>query len=418
MKIALLSTHDLQGGAAISAYRLHQGLRNHGHDSIMFVQSKTSNDTSVRTDGNRWHRLLNQFRPGLDRLALYPTRVSGTYSTGLFRNRRAFAAVHEFSPDVVHLQWVNGGYFSLSDVAKLDLPIVWRLPDWWLLTAGCHLPYDCKGYQMNCAHCPLLGEAAAFDRSALLHRWKSAKLKGLRNIKFVAPSRALAADAGLSQTLAGADVRVIPNGLDLTVHKPLNQAFARRALNLMHEGKVVLFGAPNGRNDPNKGYALLLQALARVAANSLTQFTCVAFGSEVGVEQYGNVQVHSVGVIRDMQTMNLLYAAADVMVVPSYQESFGQTAIEAMACGTPVVAFKTSGLLDIVDSGMNGYLAEKFDVDDLAYGICSILEHPAPDQLAVQARSKVEREFDINTVTARYISLYKEVIADHDATSK
>lgn len=412
MKIAILSTYDLQGGAAMSAYRLHHGLRTQGQESAMFVQSKSSHDLSVFTAGARMHRLLDQFRPSLDRLALYPSCPQEIFSTGIFRNRRTLSAVRKFAPDVVHLQWINAGFLSLSDVAHLNLPIVWRLPDWWLLTAGCHLPYDCKRYEVDCAHCPRLRAPILFDRSALLLRWKRFQLQGLRNIKFVAPSRALAADAARSQTLANADIRVIPNGLDLTIHKPLDQAFARRALNLPPEGKIVLFGAVNGRADPNKGFSLLMQALAQVTARGLTQFSCVSFGSEAGLERYGDILVRSVGVMRDVPSMNLLFAAADVMVVPSYQESFGQTAIEAMACGTPVVAFKTTGLLDIVDSGLNGYLAEKFAVHDLAHGINSVLEHTTPADLAAQARAKVMREFDIKSVATRYIELYEEVIAE------
>lgn len=417
MKIAVLSTHDLKGGAAMSAYRLHHGLRAHGHESTMFVQSKSSSDSSVRTEADPLHRIINQIRPGLDRLPLYPSRASESYSTGFFRNRRTLAAVQAFQPDVVHLQWVNGGFFSLADLARMNLPAVWRLPDWWLLTAGCHLPYDCERYQTDCACCPRL-QPGQFDRSAWMLTRKSTQVSALRNIKFVAPSRALAADAARSKTLGDADVRVIPNGLDLALHRPLEKQFARRALNLPPENKIVLFGAVNGRHDPNKGYDWLMQALSRVAQQSRGAFSCVAFGSEAGVERHGDIVVESVGVLRDQQSLNLLYNAADLLVVPSYQESFGQTAIEAMAAGTPVVAFQTTGLLDIVDSGINGYLARKFDVNDLAHGIQMVLEHPEPSALSEHARSKVEREFDIKLVVGRYLELYQEVIAAAGAESK
>ncbi len=410
MKIAVLSTHDLKGGAAMSAYRLHHGLRARGHDCTMFVQSKSGSDSSVRTEADPLHRIINQVRPGLDRLPLYPSRASESYSTGLFRNRRTLATVQAFRPDVVHLQWVNGGFFSLADLARMNLPTVWRLPDWWLLTAGCHLPYDCERFQTDCARCPHL-QSGWLDRSAWMLKRKSVQVNALKNIKFVAPSRALAADAARSKTLGGADVRVIPNGLDLSLHRPLDKGFARRALNLPPEKKIVLFGAVNGRHDPNKGYDWLIQALAQVAQQSSVPFSCVAFGSEAGVERHGDLVVESVGVLRDQQSLNLLYNAADLLVVPSYQESFGQTAIEAMAAGTPVVAFQTTGLLDIVDSGINGYLAQKFDVNDLANGIQIVLEHPEPSALSGQARSKVEREFDIKQVVGRYLDLYQEVIS-------
>lgn len=112
----------------------------------------------------------------------------------------------------------------------------------------------------------------------------------------------------------------------------------------------------------------------------------------------------------DDVSLRLLYSAADVMVVPSLQEAFGQTASESMACGRPVVAFAATGLLDLVDHKMSGYLAKPFDTKDLARGIDWILQHENPEQLAQAARVKVLREFDSKVVVQKYIQLYKEVL--------
>lgn len=412
MKIAVLSTNDINGGAAMSAYRLHSALRKFGHDSNMFVQSKSSVDFSVKIENKFPYRFINQLRPGFDRLPLFPTRVRESYSTGFFSNRHMVSLIKKSKPDIVHLQWVNGGFLSVSDVLRLNLPTVWRLPDWWLLTAGCHLPYDCKLYQTGCAHCPRLNNSIFFDRSAWLFKSKYLDVKKLKNIKFVAPSRALAADARASKILCDVDIRVIPNGLDLLVHKPVDKLFARQVFNFSPKQKIVLFGAVNGRNDPNKGYLALLQALSILKYRISTPFECVTFGSEAGIEKHEDILVRSVGVLRDQYSLNLLYSAADVLVVPSYQESFGQTAIEAMACGTPVVGFQTTGLLDIVDSGRNGYLANKFDVEDLANGIRMILENSDSNLFSEESRRKVEREFDLNQVVTSYLGLYEEVVSN------
>ena len=98
------------------------------------------------------------------------------------------------------------------------------------------------------------------------------------------------------------------------------------------------------------------------------------------------------------------------MVLPSKQEAFGQTASEAFGCGTPTVAFRTTGLLDIIDHKKNGYLAEPFEPEDLARGIDWVLNHPEPETLSRNAREKVLREFDSKIVAKKYIELYEEVI--------
>ena len=122
------------------------------------------------------------------------------------------------------------------------------------------------------------------------------------------------------------------------------------------------------------------------------------------------VPIHYMGLFHDEIGLALLYNAADVMVVPSIQESFGQTAAEAMACGTPVVAFATTGLLDIVEHKKTGYLAQPFDVVDLKNGIDWVLNSSNYEYLCKCARSKVVREFDSSVVANKHIKLYKDIL--------
>jgi glycosyltransferase involved in cell wall biosynthesis len=312
-------------------------------------------------------------------------------------------------PDVVHVQWINAGFMSIRDLADLNLPIVWRLPDWWLLTGGCHLPYDCKKYELDCSKCPCLGEPLFIDKSKLLLRRKRLDISRLQNVKFVCPSRALAADAARSTTISNADIRVIPNGLDLNIYKPISQKDARNRLDLPVDKKIILFGAVNGHSDPNKGYYKLLEALTIVRERMIEKPICVSFGDKPGVFDHCGITIKSLGVIRDQVQLNTLYSAGDVMVVPSYQESFGQTAIEAMASGVPVVAFRTTGLIDIVDHGYTGYLAERYDAKDLANCVFKILTSNDSYGFRARAREKVETNYDIKNVVASYLKLYHEI---------
>ena len=113
--------------------------------------------------------------------------------------------------------------------------------------------------------------------------------------------------------------------------------------------------------------------------------------------------------------MELVYSAADVMIVPSLQETFGQTASEALACGTPVVAFNATGLKDIVEHQQNGYLAQPYEIDDLARGIAWVLENDQRHRkLAYHAREKVEQEFALEIPARRYKSLFNEILDKSD----
>ena len=122
-------------------------------------------------------------------------------------------------------------------------------------------------------------------------------------------------------------------------------------------------------------------------------------------------KTHYLGRLED-ECLAKVYAAADVMVVPSRYEAFGQTASEALACGTPVVAFEVTGLKDIVDHQHNGYLAQPYDSEDLARGIAWVLENPERHQkLCIHARQKAEKEFTLEIQANRYLSLFNEVLS-------
>ncbi len=102
------------------------------------------------------------------------------------------------------------------------------------------------------------------------------------------------------------------------------------------------------------------------------------------------------------------------MIVPSTQEAFGQTASESLACGTPVVAFDGTGVADIVEHQKTGYLAQPYEIEDLALGISWVLENRERNQkLCDRAREKAEQEFTLELQAQRYVSLYTNILNDY-----
>lgn len=163
-------------------------------------------------------------------------------------------------------------------------------------------------------------------------------------------------------------------------------------------------------SDPRKGADLLLEALQRirneVAGTPLEQLELVVFGQGAPAQPPNlGFKVHYTGHLHDVLSLRLLYAAADVMVVPSRQEAFGQTASEAHACGTPVVAFRTGGLVDIVDHRITGALAEPFDPASLAASILWVLEDSLRrQQLCMNERERSEALWDARYISKKYAS--------------
>ncbi|HEY9770033.1 MAG TPA: glycosyltransferase family 4 protein [Coleofasciculaceae cyanobacterium] len=417
MKILSLSTSDLIGGAPRAAYRLHQGLIAAGVDAQMLVQRKMSDEAQVIGATNKLFKGLAITRPTLDALPLsfyrQRDRTPNIYSCQWLPSR-INAQIQALNPDLINLHWICGGYFPVETIAKFNRPLVWTLHDMWPFTGGCHYSQQCDRYQQSCGRCPILKSGQTWDFSRWLWQRKAKAWQNL-NLTIVTPSKWLADCAKASSLFQNLPIKVIPNGLDIHKYQPIERQLAKKLLNLPLNKQIILFGAMGGTSDPRKGFALLQTALQHLRLSiSPDRVELLIYGSSRPAKSVDlGFKTHYLGYLHDDISLAIAYAAADVMVVPSTQEAFGQTASEALACGTPVVAFNTTGLKDIIDSQQNGYLATAYDPQDLARGIVWILESPQRwQQLSECARAKVVQEFTIPIQSARYLKLFQEILAD------
>jgi glycosyltransferase involved in cell wall biosynthesis len=126
-------------------------------------------------------------------------------------------------------------------------------------------------------------------------------------------------------------------------------------------------------------------------------------------------KTHYLGTLSDDLSLALVYSAADVFVLPSTQDNLPNTVLEAIACGTPCVAFNIGGMPDMIEHQKNGYLAQPYKIEDLAQGIAWVLENEERHQkLSHRSREKVEQEFTLELQAYRYLSLFKEVSDECD----
>jgi glycosyltransferase involved in cell wall biosynthesis len=208
---------------------------------------------------------------------------------------------------------------------------------------------------------------------------------------------------------------VIHNGLDPEQYKPIDKPLARELMKLPQDKQLILFGALGATSDRRKGFHLLqpaLQRLSQSAGRGNENIEIVVFGASQPENAIDlGFKSHYLGSLHDDIALALVYSAADVMIVPSVQEAFGQTASESLACGTPVVCFDSTGLKDIVEHQKNGYQAKCFSAEDLANGIAWVLQDEQRWQaLSHRAREKVEQEFTLEIQARRYLKLYQEVL--------
>ena len=430
MKILHINASDISGGAARAAYRIHRSQVEHGAahglSSQMRVIEKQSDDPTVLGGMpvvprsplrklQRWQaqREYRQFKTGNP--VLHSTAWPGT---GLGKELQ-LAASTAGDDSVLHLHWLGSNTLSIEEIGALPRPVVWTCHDQWPFCGAEHytsppLPGESDSSDERFAVGYPPASRPAHEAGPDLNRltWLRKSRAWRRSINIICPSQWLADCARRSALMGAWPITVIPYPIDLNVWAPWDQAQARALLGLPPERPLVLFGAIGGSADPRKGADLLMEALQRlrsqVAGSPLEQLQLLVFGQSRPVQppELG-FQIHYSGSVQDDLRLRLLYAAADVMVVPSRQEAFGQTASEAQACGTPVVAFATGGLVDIVDDRVSGALAEPFDPASLAAAIRWVLEDPLRRRtLGVAARQRAERLWDPKRVAQMYADLY------------
>jgi glycosyltransferase involved in cell wall biosynthesis len=415
MKVLHLSESD-SGGAGRATLRLHQGLQRIGVDSQILVQLKYSDNKAVLAPRTTFGKFCAKLKllEHLDALPLklYPQRKAGDFSLQWLPDRIA-SKVAQFAPDVVNLHWVCHGYLAIETVAKFNKPLVWFLTDMWPFTGGCHYSQECSRYQKSCGACPLLNSNKKNDLSHWVWQRKAKAWKAL-NLTIVTPSTWLAQCAGSSSLFQGRPIEVIHPGLDLTRYKPIEQRFARNVLNWPQDKQIILFTALYPTTDRRKGFHLLQPALHSLSkAGWQEKLELMIFGlSQPEYPIDVGLKSSYISRLYDDISLAMMYSAADVTVVPSIQESFGQTASESLACGTPVVAFNATGLQDIVEHQKNGYLAQPYQSEDLARGLVWVLENKERYQkLCDRARQKAEQQFSLDIQARRYVSLYRTLLS-------
>ncbi len=380
----------------------------------MRVREKKSDDWTVEGPDSKYGKAGNLLRPALGNLAMC-LQQSGNANlhSGNWLPSDWSGKLNYTDAEVVNLHWVGGEALSIEDIGRIRKPVVWTLHDMWPLCGAEHYVADddCARWRTGYSKESRPASEGGLDLDRLV--WRRKLRAWIRPMHIVAPSQWLANCARESALFKNWPVSVIPNVLNTGIYQPLDRDFCRQALGLPHDRKIILFGALGGGRDFRKGYDLLLESLERLAhQESVQNVLCVVFGqSEPKRPPKLHFPIRWMGHVHDDVVLALLYNSADLMVVSSRQEAFGQTATEAQACGTPVVAFNTTGLPDVVAHRETGYLAKAFDVEDMAQGLGWVLADVGHHrELRNAARERALRLWSPEAVVPQYLSLYRSLL--------
>lgn len=412
MKILHLNTYEKRGGAARAVGRLHNALKAEGVDSEVLVSLKENNDDSIKLHHISLHK--KKIKLSKTFLSLQASPNPTQHSCNIFPSG-IHKIVNQSNADIVHLHWVGDEFISIAEIKKITKPLVWTMHDMWAFCGNehCDNVYSSGRYRQvySRKNKPSVN-TGKFDLDAWTWRRKLKHWKELK-VHFVAPSQWMSKCLANSELFRHSSITVIPNCIDIDKFFPLDKIVAREKLGLSVSKKILLVGAVAGGGNPLKGYHLFVDAVKTLLRSQPDfEVDIAVFGGKPRViAGINGAKVYDFGFIDDDEKIRQLYSAVDIYISPSMMESFGQTVLESISCGTPVVAFRVGGIKDIIKHKVNGYLANPFDAKDLSNGIRWIIESSTNHKnLSDDSRNIAVQRFQYKTVAKDHISLYRRII--------
>nr|WP_310522668.1 glycosyltransferase [Polymorphobacter sp.] len=410
MKILQVMSGQLMSGAGRGALALHRGLKSMAVESRLLGRLERNLPNGITgTRFCEWQWL----KTGLsNRLYLGRLRRQFGQPEALFH-----PVSHGFAPhqhplfdwaDLVHVQWSHAATLGPDFWRKLPTtrrPVIFTLRDMWLFTGGCHFSGPCTEYERSCTECAMLGGAnditgrdLAFKRSTVPHA-----------AAFVAISEQIAAEARRSAVLRNAEIRVIPNSVDTGAFAAIDKRQARQQLGLPLDAFIIGVGALN-LSERRKGAAVMQKVMADLGDTPGLHWA--VFGADPFPVPANSTWF---GRVDDDARLNLILSAADLFVMPSLQESFGKTTAEALAAGTPVLAFDKTPAREIVQHDKSGWIVPHGDAASMGAGIlrAARMERAARIDMGQAGRRHVLSTYAPEVVAKAHVALYAEMLERH-----
>jgi glycosyltransferase involved in cell wall biosynthesis len=318
--------------------------------------------------------------------------------------------------DVVHLH-VVADWFDVPrwlETLPRRIGVVIGVHGMWHFTGGCFLYRGCDRYANEthaCTPCPILKAPLNRVLARDEHRRKLQAYRDCR-AKFVANSQWLAELARRSPIVkASGGVRVIHPGIDTTVFKPQDKELCRKHFGLPTDAFVIITGCAS-LTDTNKNVPWLFEQLLHLAG--LRSVIVLAFGEGV-VPVPSSLNVRFTGGIRERSDLASLFAAADVFVSASLMETYGLTLVEAMACGTPVVAFRVGGIPEAAPDAQGAILCAPQDGAALIEAITTLRNSPQlREKLGNLGHETAHTRNAASSFSKKFAQLYRECVSTHE----
>jgi len=444
VKIVQVNYYDNYGGAARICWCLFQQYRSLGHTSRLLVGRKKSKDPEVMEIPNDdfrnfWARFWNKasktfhikwrlrLLPGMTRLlaVLGEPEKWKDLQRGIedFHSpaTRHLIQLSPVKPDILHLHNLHGNnpYFDLRALPELSkqVPTFLTLHDEWTMTGHCAYGIDCERWRTGCGHCPDLSLYPPVKRDSTAYNWKR-KRHIYENCRlFVAtPSQWLMDRAWTSILTRGmVEGRVIHNGIDLSLFRPIEKKGLRRELGLDEDAWIGLFVGHGTKSNRFKDYTTIKEAFLRFSQASPKGHKVLVCVGERGKEEHGeSVSIRFVEFQTSKEILAMYYNTSNVYLHAAKSENFPVVIQEALACGTPVVATAVGGIPEQIQEGVTGFLVPPGDSELMTKRLLRLhANENFRQEMSQNAAKDARARFGLEHMVEGYLNWYHDILERH-----
>lgn len=318
---------------------------------------------------------------------------------------------------VVHYHLIHNHFFNIKDLPILTnlKPTVWTIHDPWVLTGHCIHFFDCDKWISGCGSCPNLNSDFKVDNDTTALNWELKKVY-ISSAKFdvIVASDWMKDLIQRSPLFEGKKVHLIPFGLDLNIFNVRDKYSVRKKLNIKKDNFVIALRAHDWEL---KGISFIKKALDMLSFKNISIITVHHKGL---FDSYkGKYEIIDLGWVDNDSDIVDFYNSADVFLMPSLAESFGVSAMESIACGTPVISFDNTAVSEVICPPLGGIVVSKGNVNELTDALVRLINNPSLLlQLSISARKLAEEKFDKDLYVSKVLDVYHEVISKFESSEQ